>query len=49
MERFRKEVRRGRVVELHGTSHTDFLADPKQQRVVIREMRSFLRSSDDLG
>jgi len=42
MDRFRREVRRGKVVELHGTSHTDFLGDPKQQRVVIREMRKFL-------
>ncbi len=42
MDRFRKEVRSGRVVELHGTSHTEFLTDPKQQYVMIREMRKFL-------
>jgi pimeloyl-ACP methyl ester carboxylesterase len=42
MKRFRKEVRNGRVVELHGTSHTNFLTDPKQQPLVIREMRKFL-------
>jgi pimeloyl-ACP methyl ester carboxylesterase len=42
MERFRNEVPRGRVVELHDTSHTEFLTDPKQQSLVIREMRDFL-------
>jgi pimeloyl-ACP methyl ester carboxylesterase len=41
IERFRKEVRRGRVIELKDTHHY-FYRDPKQQDGVVREMRAFL-------
>ena len=42
VEHFRRDMRKGRVVELHDTSHGRFLMDPKQQRIIVREMRRFL-------
>jgi len=41
IERFRKEVVRGRVVVMRGTHHY-FFKDPKRKDEVVREMRSFL-------
>ena len=42
VEHFRRDMKKGRVVELHGTSHGSFLFDPVQQDIVVREMRRFL-------
>jgi len=42
IDRFRREMKRGRVVELHKTDHRTFLTDPVPQAVVVREMRKFL-------
>jgi len=42
VSRFRREMKRGRVVELRDTNHVRFLIDPAPQRVVVREMRKFL-------
>jgi len=41
-EHFRHDMRNGRLVELHHTSHTAFIDDPEQQAIVVREMRRFL-------
>jgi len=35
-------MQNGRVVELHDTSHTEFITDSTQQAIVVREMRQFL-------
>ena len=42
VNRFRREMKRGRVVELRDTNHVRFLIDPATQRIVVREMRKFL-------
>ncbi len=42
VEHFRKDMKEGYVVELHGTSHSEFLFDPTQQSIIVREMRRFL-------
>jgi pimeloyl-ACP methyl ester carboxylesterase len=42
VEHFRRDMKRGRVVELHDTSHGSFLFEPMQQRLIVREMRQFL-------
>jgi pimeloyl-ACP methyl ester carboxylesterase len=42
MEHFRRDMRKGKVIELHDTSHGRFIFDPVQQRIVVREMRRFL-------
>jgi len=42
IDRFRREMKRGRVVELRDTNHVRFLIDPAPQRIVVREMRKFL-------
>jgi pimeloyl-ACP methyl ester carboxylesterase len=42
IEHFRKDVKEGRVVELHDTSHGLFLFDPAQRGIIVREMRRFL-------
>jgi hypothetical protein len=44
VEHFRKDMKDGRVVELHDTSHGAFLFDPIQQSIIVREMRRFLLS-----
>jgi predicted metalloprotease len=40
--RFRRDMKRRRVVELRDTNHVRFLIDPATQRIVVREMRKFL-------
>jgi pimeloyl-ACP methyl ester carboxylesterase len=42
VNRFRREMKRGRVIELRDTNHVRFLIDPATQRFVVREMRKFL-------
>lgn len=42
IEHFRRDMKQGRVVELHDTSHGAFIFDPKQQAILVREMRRFL-------
>lgn len=42
VNRFRREMKRGRVVELRDTNHVKFLIDRAPQRIVVREMRKFL-------
>ena len=42
VEHFRRDMKLGRVVELHDTDHTRFISDPVQQSIVVREMRQFL-------
>jgi pimeloyl-ACP methyl ester carboxylesterase len=41
-EHFRRDMRNGRIVELRHTSHGTFINDPRQQAIVVREMRRFL-------
>lgn len=43
-EHFRRDMRDGRIVELHHTSHGTFINDREQQAIVVREMRQFLNS-----
>lgn len=45
MERFRKEMRDGRVVELHNTTHGRFVFEEGQLAILAREMRAFLLNS----
>lgn len=45
IERFRREVRRGRIVELHNTNH-NFFKDPKLQDEVAQTIRDFLLEVD---
>jgi pimeloyl-ACP methyl ester carboxylesterase len=42
VEHFRRDMKKGRVVELHDTSHGVFLFDPMQRSIIVREMRRFL-------
>ena len=42
VEHFRRDMKKGQVVELHDTTHGSFLFDPAQQDIVVREMRRFL-------
>lgn len=42
IERFEKEMKKGRVVELHNTTHGGFLFEKEQQTILIREIRKFL-------
>jgi pimeloyl-ACP methyl ester carboxylesterase len=42
INRFRQEMKSGRVVELHNTDHRRFLIDPVPQAIVVSEMRTFL-------
>jgi pimeloyl-ACP methyl ester carboxylesterase len=42
IERFEKDVKRRKVVELHHTTHGGFVFDKDQQTILIREMRAFL-------
>jgi pimeloyl-ACP methyl ester carboxylesterase len=41
-EHFRRDMKRGRIVELHDTDHNAFLNDPAQQSIIVREMNAFL-------
>jgi hypothetical protein len=38
---FKRDVRRGRVIEFHDTDHL-FFADPRKTDTVVAEIRSFL-------
>jgi len=42
IDRFQRDMKRVRVVELHNTTHGGFLFDNEQQKILIREMRTFL-------
>lgn len=42
IDRFKRDIKDGRVVELHNTTHGGFVFDKKQQQILIREMRKFL-------
>jgi pimeloyl-ACP methyl ester carboxylesterase len=42
IERFERDVKKGKVVELHNTTHGGFMFDKDQQKILIREMRTFL-------
>ena len=42
IERFRRDMKAGRVIELHDTNHGTFLLDPMQESIIVREMRRFL-------
>ena len=42
IERFQAGIKRATVVELHNTTHGGFVFDPRQQAILIREMRKFL-------
>jgi pimeloyl-ACP methyl ester carboxylesterase len=41
-EHFRRDMKRGRIVELHDTTHGTFLRDPVPEATVVREMLAFL-------
>jgi len=43
-EHFRRDMRKGRIVELHHTSHGAFINDPEQQAIVVHSMRHFLNA-----
>ena len=47
IDRFQEEMKKGRVVELHNTTHGGFVFDKKQQEILIREMRAFLVDNDN--
>lgn len=40
--RFRRDMKRGRIIELHDTEHQTFLHEPGPQAIVVREMLAFL-------
>lgn len=42
IERFEKDMKKAKVVELHNTTHGGFLFEKEQQTILIREMRKFL-------
>lgn len=42
IDRFKRDMKKGRVVELHNTTHGGFVFDKEQQQILIREMRTFL-------
>jgi pimeloyl-ACP methyl ester carboxylesterase len=42
IQRFQSGIKNATVVELHGTTHGGFVFEPKQQTILIREMRRFL-------
>jgi pimeloyl-ACP methyl ester carboxylesterase len=39
---FRRDMKNGRIVELHDTDHAAFIQDPVPQSIVVREMLAFL-------
>jgi hypothetical protein len=41
-DHFRRDMKRGRIVELHDTDHASFLHNPQEQAVIVREMKTFL-------
>ena len=42
IEKFQREMKRHRVLELHGTTHAGFVFEPEQQKILIEEIRRFL-------
>lgn len=42
IEHFQRDMKAGRVVQLHDTDHNRFMRDPVQQAIIVREMRRFL-------
>jgi pimeloyl-ACP methyl ester carboxylesterase len=42
IDRFQRDMKKGRVVELHNTTHGGFVFEKEQQEILIREMRTFL-------
>ena len=42
IDKFRRDMKNGSVVELHNTTHGTFIFEKQQQEILIREMRSFL-------
>jgi hypothetical protein len=42
IEHFRRDMKKGQIIELHGDDHSDFVRNPTFQRYVAREMRKFL-------
>lgn len=42
VEHFRRDMKKGRVIELHDTSHSAFMFDPMQLGIIVREMQRFL-------
>ena len=42
IDRFKRDMKKVRVVELHNTTHGGFVFDKEQQQILIREMRAFL-------
>jgi pimeloyl-ACP methyl ester carboxylesterase len=44
IDRFQRDMKNGRVVELHNTTHGGFVFEKGQQQILIREMRTFLVS-----
>jgi len=43
-ERFLRDMKNGRIIELRNTDHAAFFRDPVPQTIVVRETRSFLLS-----
>jgi hypothetical protein len=43
IDQFKRDIREGRVVELHNTTHGGFVFDKEQQQELIHEMRTFLK------
>jgi pimeloyl-ACP methyl ester carboxylesterase len=42
IDRFQRDMKNGRVVELHNTTHGGFVFEERQQQILIREIRAFL-------
>ena len=42
IQRFQSVIKNAIVVDLHGTAHGRFIFEPKQQAILIREMRRFI-------
>jgi pimeloyl-ACP methyl ester carboxylesterase len=42
IEHFRRDMKKGQIIELHGNDHADFVRNPTFQSYVAREMRKFL-------
>lgn len=42
IERFTRDLKKCKVVELHSTTHAGFVFEADQQKILLREMRAFL-------
>lgn len=42
IDKFQRDMKNGRVVELHNTTHGTFIFENQQQEILIRKMRTFL-------